>query len=187
MRRLVLVVVLYNCRSSVTWVSDKGGKVRGVAIVPFRKDRHHHTPLDYTANIFWKHLVSVLDSADIVQHTVFEQRRRSHLPQLGQRWGTGHQHRIHQTHSDPLPTERVGMRLDPGEGWPHIGLTVCDDVGDRARKHTCHRVLSPLFHSLYRIHDHECTPCGTMATRPDASQPTHSPADRNSKRCFRSV
>src|SRR5215813_7565333 len=58
MRSLVLVVVLYNCRSSVTWVSDKGGKVRGVAIVPFRKDRHHHTPLDYTANIFWKHLAS---------------------------------------------------------------------------------------------------------------------------------
>src|SRR5215813_5193578 len=56
MRSLVLVVVLYNCRGSVTWVSDKGGKVRGVAIVPFRKDRHHHTPLDYTANIFWKHL-----------------------------------------------------------------------------------------------------------------------------------
>src|SRR5262244_2851410 len=58
MRSLVLVVVLYNCRSSVTWVSDKGGKVRGVAIVPFRKDRHHHTPLDYTANIFWKHLAT---------------------------------------------------------------------------------------------------------------------------------
>src|SRR5262245_58040859 len=60
------------------------------------------------------------------------------------------------------------MRLDPGEDWPHIDLTVCDGVGDRARKHTCHRVLSPLFYSLYRIHDHECTPCGTMATRPDA-------------------
>src|SRR5262249_34985830 len=56
MRSLVLVVVSDNWRSSVTWVSDKGGRVRGVAIVPFRKDGHHHTPLDYTANIFWKHL-----------------------------------------------------------------------------------------------------------------------------------
>src|SRR5215470_10423210 len=56
MRSLVLVVVSYNWRSAVTWVSDKGGRVRGVAIVPFRKDGHHHTPLDYTANNFWKHL-----------------------------------------------------------------------------------------------------------------------------------
>lgn len=36
-RSLALVVVSYNCRSSVAWVSDKGGRVRGVAIVPFRK------------------------------------------------------------------------------------------------------------------------------------------------------
>src|SRR4029453_2531000 len=47
-RRLALVVVSYNCRSSVTWVSDKGGRVRGVAIVPFRKDGQHHiTPTLY--------------------------------------------------------------------------------------------------------------------------------------------
>src|SRR5215470_7341156 len=56
MRSLVLVVVSYNWRSAVTWVSDQGDRVRGVAIVPFRKDGHHHTPLDYTANNFWKHL-----------------------------------------------------------------------------------------------------------------------------------
>src|SRR5262249_26100273 len=43
-RSLALVVVSYNCRSSVTWVSDKGGKVRGLAIVPFRKEGQHHIP-----------------------------------------------------------------------------------------------------------------------------------------------
>src|SRR5215475_15708920 len=47
-RSLALVVVSYNCRSSVTWVSDKGGRVRGGAIVPFRKDGQHHiTPALY--------------------------------------------------------------------------------------------------------------------------------------------
>src|SRR5262249_20361878 len=56
-RSVVLVVVSYNCRSAITWVSDKGGRVRVVAIVPFRKEEHHYTPLYYTANIFWKHLV----------------------------------------------------------------------------------------------------------------------------------
>ena len=55
-RSLGLVVVSSNCRSSVTWVSGKGGRVREVAVVPFRKEEHHHTPLYYTANIFWKHL-----------------------------------------------------------------------------------------------------------------------------------
>src|SRR5919199_6520607 len=47
-RSLALVVVSYNWRSSITWVSDKGGRVRGLAIVPFRKDGYHHTtPLVY--------------------------------------------------------------------------------------------------------------------------------------------
>src|SRR5262245_41459900 len=47
-RSLALGVVSYNCRSSVTWVSDKGGRVRGLAIVPFRKDGQHHiTPALY--------------------------------------------------------------------------------------------------------------------------------------------
>src|SRR5215510_7292872 len=47
-RSLALVVVSYNCWSSVTWVSDKGGRVRGVAIVPCRKDGQHHiTPALY--------------------------------------------------------------------------------------------------------------------------------------------
>src|SRR5215467_526555 len=44
-RSLALVVVSYNWRSSITWVSDKGGRVRGLAIVPFRKEGHHHTTL----------------------------------------------------------------------------------------------------------------------------------------------
>src|SRR5215510_5435066 len=42
-RSLALVVVSYNCRSSMTWVSDKGGRVRGLAIIPCRKDAPHHT------------------------------------------------------------------------------------------------------------------------------------------------
>ena len=54
-RSLGLVVVSSNCRSSVPWVSGKGGRVREVAIVPFRKEEHH-PPLYSTANIFWKHL-----------------------------------------------------------------------------------------------------------------------------------
>src|SRR5262247_3726160 len=47
-RSLALVVVSYNWRSSITWVSDKGSRVRGLAIVPFSKDgQHHATPLVY--------------------------------------------------------------------------------------------------------------------------------------------
>src|SRR5262245_14689400 len=42
-RSLALVVVSYNWRSSVTWVLDKGGRDRGVAIVPFSKDGQPHT------------------------------------------------------------------------------------------------------------------------------------------------
>src|SRR5919202_985268 len=47
-RSLALVVVSYTCRSSVTWGSDKGGRVRGWDIGPFRKDGQHHiTPALY--------------------------------------------------------------------------------------------------------------------------------------------
>jgi hypothetical protein len=38
---------------------DKGGSVRGLAIVPFREERHHLQPLYYTANPFWKHLARI--------------------------------------------------------------------------------------------------------------------------------
>src|SRR5690348_2924868 len=88
-------------------------------------------------------LVGVLDGADVVQHTVFKQRRRGHLPQLGQRRGTGHQRRVHKTYGYPLPTACVSIRLNPGERWPHIGLPVGNNLGGRARKYTCHRVPSP--------------------------------------------
>ena len=50
------MVVSYSGRRSVTWESDKGGKVRGLAIVPFKEVRRHKQPLEYTANSFWKHL-----------------------------------------------------------------------------------------------------------------------------------
>ena len=71
----------------------------------------------------------MLDRAKRVQHTAFKQRGRGHVPHVGQCGGTGHQHRIDQAHSDPLPTARVGMRLDPGTRWAHISLTMSDDVG----------------------------------------------------------
>lgn len=108
----------------------------------------------------------MLDRAKRVQHTIFEQRGRGHVPQVGQCGGTGYQHRIDQTHSDPLPTERVGMRLDLGKRWSHISLTASDDVGGRAGKHTWHRIQSPLCYRVSRAYDHKCTPCGTLATRP---------------------
>ena len=46
-RSLAWGVVSYNWRSSVTWVSDKGGRIRGLAIVPFKEERHHTTPVSY--------------------------------------------------------------------------------------------------------------------------------------------
>src|SRR5215472_17041952 len=55
-RSLALVVVSYNCRSSMTWVSDKGGRVRGLAIVPFRKDGPHYITPSLYRKYFWKHL-----------------------------------------------------------------------------------------------------------------------------------
>src|SRR5215470_12130387 len=108
LRSLVLVVVSYNWRSAVTWVSDKGGRVRGVAIVPFRKDGHHHTPLDYTANIFWKHL----DKAGRHLHdfTFGERRRpsrpcRSHWRRAGHPTQLFHESRLRTVgrHARPLP------------------------------------------------------------------------------------
>src|SRR5207302_6873720 len=39
---------------------------------------------------------------DIVQQTMRELRRRSHLPQLVQRRDTGYQHRVLQTYRKPL-------------------------------------------------------------------------------------
>src|SRR5215831_15906608 len=59
-RSLALVVVSYNCRSSVTWVSDKGGRVRGVAIVPFSKDGPHYT----TPSLYRKYFLEAFSIPD---------------------------------------------------------------------------------------------------------------------------